>query len=150
MKQRRMKKLQEQGGVASGEVVGDSKEEGAAEDLADFNFDTTENKQGDAVKDGGGGVASEVSALLAVELKRAQEKAERDDEEKKERIRTSHVRPWDKGKGIILYSLTYTKFFIGLERRTFKVTFINEYSFYRILILSNFSGFIVITKFSTG
>ena len=102
MKQRKMKKLQEQG-----KPVGELDEEGqledggaAAEDLANFNF---EKKAGDKIEekvvenDSGG--STELNALLAAEFQRSKEKADRDEMERKEKSRAAHVRPWDRGKG---------------------------------------------------
>ncbi len=96
VKQRRMKKLKEQGLIGEGE----EKEMDTTQDLADFDFDAAQSVTDKDPVGGSGGVASEVSSLLEEEFKRSQEKAKRDEEDRSERKRAAHVRPWDKGKGV--------------------------------------------------
>lgn len=100
VRQRKLRKQQEQGGTDQANEGGGGEEENrntTSENLTDFNFDVNEK----SMEDGGRG--SEVSALLAAELKLAQEKAKKEEEEREEEKRATHVRPWDKGKGIGLH-----------------------------------------------
>jgi len=100
VKLRKMKKLQEQGKLAGELGEGVKLEEGTtSEDLASFDFEKVGDKTKEkAVKDESGG-SLELDALLTTEFQRSKERAEREEIEKKEKLRATHVRPWDRGKG---------------------------------------------------
>ena len=67
------------------------------EDIADINFEGEEKGEEEEKSEGSSKI--DVGAMIEAELLAARERTKKEREEREEEERSTHVRPWDRGKG---------------------------------------------------